>query len=108
MWSTSSRLAEDDDRGDDARRWRRRVAVAETALVAILVAGGVVGAQLAVDGEIENAEMHAEHDQPGKPRTYPLTKDVRYVTGDNTATGGHGAVEGNRRNVGAYGMGMKI
>jgi len=111
MRTRSLRLRDRDrDRGleDAERRWRRRVALVGTVLVALLVGGGVVGAQLSVRVDIEDAEIHAKHNHPGNPITYPLASNVRYVTGDNSSTGGHVVVEGNRLYLGAYGLGLRI
>lgn len=52
---------------------------------------------------------HANHNPPGNASVaYPLANKVRHVGGDNTSTGGHTVVQGNRLYVGAYGLGMRI
>lgn len=45
---------------------------------------------------------------PIPPSPLAPRSNVEYVSGDNTSTGGHPAVDGNRLYVGAYGLGMKI
>ena len=57
----------------------------------------------------EHDLTHGNHNPPGNLSVaYPLAKGVRHVGGDNTLTGGHSVVEGNRLYVGAYGLGMRI
>ncbi|MDQ3670645.1 MAG: hypothetical protein M3377_10270, partial [Actinomycetota bacterium] len=52
---------------------------------------------------------HATHNAPGNTAVaYPVAENVRRVGGDNTSTGGHVVVEGDRLYVGAYGLGMRI
>ncbi|MDQ4065266.1 MAG: hypothetical protein M3161_04400 [Actinomycetota bacterium] len=59
-------------------------------LSAVILIGGVVAPAAAV------------------PPTGVLSSNVEYVSGDNTTTGGHVVVQGNRLYVGAYGLGMNI
>jgi hypothetical protein len=91
-----------------SRRLRaNRFGVVGVSLIVLLTLGGVVGAQLS-SVDVPEAALHAKHNHPGNPITYPLAENVRYVGGDNTSTGGHVVVEGDRLYVGAYGLGMKI
>lgn len=78
-------------------------------LVAVVV---VLGAVLAATGVADTSQdelAHATHNAPGNTAVaYPLADGVRRIGGDNTSTGGHVVVEGNRLYVGAYGLGMRI
>jgi hypothetical protein len=107
-FSLPSPSARDQQMDDAGRRARRRIGIVGTAVIVLLTAVGVVGAQLSGPVEIPEAELHAKHNHPGNPITYPLAEKVRYVTGDNTSTGGHVGVEGNRLYVGAYGLGFRM
>ena len=82
--------------------------------VAGVIALGIASATLVVpsrvtagDDPLHEAE-HAVHNPPGNPIAYPLAEKVRRVGGDNTATGGHVTVEGDRLYVGAYGLGFRM
>ncbi len=71
---------------------------------AALVPGGAHG-----DDAPDHDLAHGNHKPPGNTSVvYPLASGVRHVGGDNTSTGGHSVVEGNRLYVGAYGLGMRI
>jgi len=62
-----------------------------------------------IGGGAEEDLSHAVHKSPGNVSVaYPLAEGVRRVSGDNTSTGGHVVVEGNRLYVGAYGLGLRI
>jgi len=86
-----------------------RNAQGRLALVAAAVAlGGVLAATGVADSGEENL-AHGPHKVPGNVAVaYPLADGVRRVGGDNTSTGGHVVIEGNRLYVGAYGLGMRI
>ena len=78
-------------------------------VVTLLLAGlaGVPFAAQAQDGDADLA--HGNHNPPGNTSVaYPLADGVRHVYGDNTSTGGHSVVEGDRLYVGTYGTGMQI
>ena len=82
-----------------AGRW---VLVAATAAVGAVLAASGVGAS-------EENLAHATHNAPGNASVaFPLADGLRRVGGDNTSTGGHVVVEGNRLYVGAYGLGLRI
>jgi LVIVD repeat len=81
---------------------RTLAALVGAAALALTVATGV-----AIAHEEEDL-AHAVHNPPGNPIAYPLAEDVSYVGGNNTMTGGHVVVEGNRLYVGAYALGMRI
>jgi hypothetical protein len=84
---------------------RLAVVLAVGALAAIgLGAAAPSGAQL----DDEDDLAHAPHKVPGATIAYPLAENLRYVGGDNTLTGGHVVVEGDRLYVGAYGFGMRM
>lgn len=80
-------------------------------LIGGLVVAGLAGAPLtaqALNGAGEDLS-HADHNPPGNTTlAMPFADGVRHVTNDNTATGGHSVVEGDRLYVGAYGVGMRI
>ncbi len=97
------------------RRRRGRAVLLGIAAVgasALALAGGAAGpggVQPADAGDAVEDLSHATHKQPGNTAVaYPLADNVRRVGGDNTSTGGHVVVEGNRLYVGAYGLGMRI
>ena len=76
------------------------------ALAAFALAFGTATTDVHADDE---NLAHAAHQQPGNTVvSVPLADGVRHVGGDNTSTGGHVVVEGNRLYVGAYGLGMRI
>jgi hypothetical protein len=83
-----------------------RNAQGRLALVAAAVAlGGVLAATGVADSGEENL-AHGPHKVPGNVAVaYPLADGVRRVGGDNTSTGGHVVIEGNRLYVGAYASG---
>jgi len=82
-------------------RWRIGVVLA---VVMPLAAVGVVAASATKEDL-----SHAVHNPPGNTAvTYPLAQGVAHVGGNNTSTGGHVVVEGDRLYVGAYGLGMRI
>ncbi|MDP8932275.1 MAG: hypothetical protein M3O70_27875 [Actinomycetota bacterium] len=70
----------------------------------------LLGATAAAADELLTEDLsHATHKQPGNTAVaYPLAENVARVGGDNTSTGGHVVVEGNRLYVGAYGLGMRF
>jgi hypothetical protein len=77
-------------------------------VAAAMVLGGVLAATGVADSGEENL-AHGPHKVPGNAAVaYPLADGVRRVGGDNTSTGGHVVIEGNRLYVGAYGLGMRI
>ncbi len=81
------------------------LAVVAGLLASVVVLG--IG-QAKVQAESEDLS-HATHKQPGNTAiAVPVGDNVRHVGGDNTSTGGHVVVEGNRLYVGAYGLGMRI
>lgn len=81
--------------------WRIAIALA---FVMSVAAVGVVAASAT-----EEDLSHAVHNPPGNTAVaYPLAEGVARVGGDNTSTGGHVVVEGERLYVGAYGLGMRI
>ena len=79
----------------------------------LVVLTAAVGSVLAVSGvagasDDENL-AHGPHKIPGNTTVaFPLADGVRHVGGDNTSTGGHVVVQGDRLYVGAYGLGMRI
>jgi hypothetical protein len=76
-------------------------------LLLLGVAVAPLGAQ-AADVQTEDL-AHGNHNPPGNTSVAnPLADGVRHVGGDNTSTGGHSVVEGDRLYVGAYGLGMRI
>lgn len=87
----------------------RRLGIALAFVVTLIAAAVFLGAEattIRADGEDLS---HAVHNPPANATIkMPLAQDVRYVGGDNTSTGGHVVVEGNRLYVGAYGRGMRI
>lgn len=58
--------------------------------------------------DAEHDLSHALHKVPGNPIAHPLADGVARVGGDNTSTGGHVTVEGDRLYVGAYGLGFRM
>jgi hypothetical protein len=80
-------------------------------LLGVLLLLGVavppLGAQA---GDVQTEDLaHGNHNPPGNTSVaYPLADGVRHVGGDNTSTGGHSVVEGDRLYVGTYGLGMRI
>lgn len=78
-------------------------------IMALTVAGALIfmAKPSAAGDELHDLE-HALHKAPGNPIAYPLAEKVARVGGDNTSTGGHVAVEGNRLYVGAYGLGFRM
>jgi hypothetical protein len=81
-----------------------RLALVSVVAVTLLAVVAATGAS----DETEDLS-HAVHNPPGNTVVaYPLAEKVRHVGGDNTATGGHVVVEGDRLYVGAYGLGMRI
>ena len=89
--------------------WRSAAAVLALAVGASLV----LAPEPATAGhdplkEAEHDLEHAVHNPAGNPIAYPLASNLARVGGDNTSTGGHVAVEGNRLYVGAYGLGFRI
>ena len=74
------------------------------AIVLPLAAVGVVTANAT-----EEDLSHAVHNPPGNASiAFPLANGIAHVGGDNSSTGGHVVVEGDRLYVGAYGRGMRI
>jgi hypothetical protein len=90
----------------------QRILLFVVVVAALAVAGGAAGpglVQSAGAGDAVEDLAHATHNQPGNTAVaYPLAENMRRVGGDNTSTGGHVVVEGNRLYVGAYGLGMRI
>jgi hypothetical protein len=80
--------------------------------LALVVAVLVVGSTLAAVGVAESTDpqwAHATHNVSGNVSVaFPLADGVRRVGGDNTSTGGHVVIEGNRLYIGAYGLGLRI
>ena len=77
--------------------------------VTLLVAGLVAGFATSAGNADPEDLSHAVHNPPGNTAVaWPVAENVRHVSGDNTSTGGHVVVEGNRLYVGAYGLGMRI
>ena len=85
------------------RRWR--VLLVSLVLVVLALApGGAEGLDVS-----DHDLAHGDHNPPGNVSVaYPFASGVRRVGGDNTSTGGHTVIEGNRLYVGAYGLGMRI
>ena len=80
-------------------------------LLGALLLLGVAVAPLGAHAEdLHSGDLaHGNHNPPGNTSVaYPLADGVRHVGGDNTSTGGHSVVEGDRLYVGAYGLGMRI
>ena len=80
-------------------------------LLGALLLLGVAVAPLGAQAEDLHTEdlAHGNHNPPGNTSVaYPLADGVRHLGGDNTSTGGHSVVEGDRLYVGAYGLGMRI
>lgn len=80
-------------------------------LALVAVAAVTILAVVAATGASDETKdlSHAVHNPPGNTAVaYPLAENVRHVGGDNTSTGGHVVVEGDRLYVGAYGLGMRI
>ncbi|MDQ3691550.1 MAG: hypothetical protein M3406_16265, partial [Chloroflexota bacterium] len=79
-------------------------------VLALTIAGAlaIVAAPKAASHDELHELDHALHKAPGNPIVYPLADKVARVGGDNTSTGGHVAVEGNRLYVGAYGLGFRM
>lgn len=78
-------------------------------VIAIFVVLAALGAVAAHSSDAEEDLSHATHNPPGNAAVaYPLAEGVARVGGDNTSTGGHVTVEGDRLYVGAYGLGMRI
>lgn len=81
---------------------RRPLALGIAALATAAVLGSA-GAGTSVEDD-----FHVNHNVAGATIAYPLAEKVRRVGGDNTSTGGHVVVEGDRLYVGAYGLGMRF
>ncbi|MCA1570165.1 MAG: hypothetical protein LC798_07555 [Chloroflexi bacterium] len=86
-------------------RWR-----AVAGIVALGLASAVfsVPAPITASHDLGHEAEHALHNPPGNPIAYPVAEKIRRVGGDNTPTGGHVTVEGNRLYVGAYGLGFRM
>jgi hypothetical protein len=82
----------------------RRALVIALTLAALAIAPTVI----ANPGPLHDLS-HGNHNPPGNVVvTYPLADGIARVGGDNTSTGGHSVVEGDRLYVGAYGLGFRI
>ncbi len=79
-------------------------------LLGLLPLIGLAFLPLGVQADDDNPDLaHANHNPSGNTSVaYPLAKGVRHVGGNNTSTGGHSVVEGDRLYVGNYGTGMRI
>lgn len=73
-----------------------------------LLTAGLVIAPAQIAGSDDVLHDHATHNPPGNGIAYPLAEKVARVGGDNTSSGGHVVVEGDRLYVGAYGLGMRF
>lgn len=78
-------------------------------MVGLLLAA-LAGLPFAAQAQDTDPDLaHGDHNPPGNTSlAFPLADGVRHVYGDNTSTGGHSVVEGDRLYVGAYGAGMRI
>ena len=82
----------------------RRGAFVSLSLLALIMAPVAFGS----DGPLHDL-THGNHNSPGNIAVaYPIADNVARVGGENTSTGGHAVVEGDRLYVGAYGLGMRI
>lgn len=79
-------------------------------LASLLLAGAALVPGAAQGDDAPDHDLaHGNHKPLGNTSVvYPLASGVRHVGGDNTSTGGHSVVEGDRLYVGAYGLGMRI
>ena len=84
--------------------YRARVVLVSLVLVVLALApGGAEGS------DSDHDLAHGDHNPPGNAWVAnPLADGVQRVGGDNTSTGGHSVIEGDRLYVGAYGLGMRI
>jgi hypothetical protein len=97
--------------GDGGKEEAMSVSTRSRVLLGSLLLVGAALVPSAAQGEdsLEHDLAHGNHNPPGNTSVvYPLASGVRHVGGDNTLTGGHSVVEGNRLYVGAYGLGMRI
>jgi hypothetical protein len=86
-----------------------RNVVGRLALVFVVLVGGTVLAASGVADSGDSELAHATHNVGGNVAVaFPLADGIRRVGGDNTSTGGHVVVQGNRLYVGAYGLGLRI
>jgi hypothetical protein len=86
-------------------RWRAVAGIMALGLASSVV---FVPAPTTASHDLEHEAEHALHNPPGNPIAYPVAEKIRRVGGDNTPTGGHVTVEGDRLYVGAYGLGFRI